>query len=216
MNRNRFENLTRRFVSGGGSRRALPRLAGAFACVRMTLLAALIALAALLLHAPFVGAKVVQDANCGTRSSNVTKLFGSRAYSQSFAALQTGTLVSGFVETYNVQNAPATYWVDLWDAASGLPTGTAPLASTTVVHPAQGYHFNYPTFATPVKVKAGHTYAWVVTVQDVNNNGVLIALNASFCDTFALSNGGAFQSDSNNRDLVFSVNVKVKRHRHHH
>jgi hypothetical protein len=120
---------------------------------------------------------------------------------------------------YNVQDAPATYTVELWHAdVFGLPTGTTPLVSATVDHPRSGYEVHYPAFATPPTVKAGHTYALIVRVPDPGINGVTVVSSAA-CDTFTLSDSGAigsFQYDRNNRELRFSVNVKVKRHRHHH
>jgi hypothetical protein len=181
------------------------------------LLAALIALAALLPHASFVEARVVQDGHCSL-TNNGGNLLGNKAYAESFTASHTGKLISGFVETYNAQNAPATYTVEIWTAdVFGVPTGTAPLASTTVLHPGLHYEFDYPVFATPAAVKAGHTYALVVTVPDPSINGVTVVSNAAACDTFTLSDSGAigsFHSDVSNRELVFSVNIKVKRHRH--
>jgi hypothetical protein len=213
MDEDQFKTLRRRLLYPGGTRSRLLSLSAVLARTRTILLAALIAAAALLPHAPFVAAKTVRDGNCGLTASGTTVL-GSKAYSQSFTASHTGQLISGFVETYNVQSASATYTVELWDAASGLPIGTAPLASTTVVHPRSGYEFDYPVFETPAKVKSGHTYALVMTVPDPSINGV-VAVPVDACETFALSNGGPFQYDSDNRDLRFSVSVKVKRHHHH-
>ena len=221
MNRNQFDNLTRQLLALGRSRGTLPTPAGVLARTRMMLLAALaalVALAALLPNAPAIEAKVVQDGHCGLTTSG-TYLLGSKAYAESFTASHTGKLISGFVETYNVQDDLATYTVELWTAdVFGVPTGTAALASATVDHPRSGYEVDYPAFATPAKVKAGHTYALVVRVPDPSINGVTVVPSAA-CDTFTLSDSGAigsFQYDRNNRELRFSVNVKVRRHRHHH
>jgi hypothetical protein len=57
-----------------------------------------------------------------------------------------------------------------------------------------------------------------VTVPKAASNGVTVGPNNPCPGTFALSaNGsiGGFQPDSQNRDMEFSVNIKVKRHHKH-
>ncbi|HEU5431056.1 MAG TPA: hypothetical protein VFU81_05300, partial [Thermomicrobiales bacterium] len=150
-----------------------------------------------------------------------TSLVGSKAYAESFTAGQAGKLTSGFIEAFNNLDAAETYTVELWDAdAFGLPTGTAPLASTTVALPAEhGFHTAAATFATPPKLSKGQNYALVVTVPDAANNGVTVDPNNPCPGTFATSATGAlgaFQPDPNNRDMVMAASIKVKRRHHRH
>jgi hypothetical protein len=173
---------------------------------------------AMLLARPMpVAAKVVHESCAPTNDEG--SLVGSAGYSESFAAGHAGTLTSAFLETFNNVDEAETYEVDLWAADDfGLPTGAAPLAKSSVALPAQhGFHTETATFATPAKVAKKHKYALVVTVPNAANNGVTVSPNNPCPGTFALSaNGstGGFQRDSQNRDMEFSVNIKVKR-RHH-
>jgi hypothetical protein len=164
-------------------------------------------------------AKVVHE-SCALTDDG-TSLVGSTGYSESFTAGHAGALTSAFLETFTNLDAAETYEVDLWTADDfGLPTGAAPLASSSVVLTAQnGFQTPTATFTTPAKVAKGQKYALVVTVSDAANNGVAISPNNPCPSTFALSASGsigAFHPDSQNRDMVFSVNIKVKRHRHKH
>jgi hypothetical protein len=73
------------------------------------------------------------------------------------------------------------------------------------------YEFEYPTFSSPAKVKAGKNYAFVVTVPDANNNGITIILGNVCAGTFSLNqNGaaGAFTPDSAHRDMEFSISIR--------
>jgi hypothetical protein len=180
------------------------------------LLATLIAVATLLPQVPVVAAKEVLDANCSLTTG--AEMRRAQAYSESFTARHTGKLTRAYIETYNAQNSAATYKLELWAAdLSGLPTGTAPLASTTVENPGNGYDFNFAVFSAPAKVRAGHSYALVVTVPDESNNGVTVYPNNPCPGTFSLSSDGsigAFQPDPEHHDLDFAVWVTVKRHHH--
>jgi hypothetical protein len=154
-------------------------------------------------------------------ADDVNSLVGSAGYSESFSASHAGKLTSAIFVTFNNLDAAETYEVDLWEADDfGLPTRAAPLASSTVALPAEhGFHTETATFATPAKVAKGQKYALVTTVPDAANNGVLVGANNPCPGTFALSADGTiggFQSDAQHHDLEFSVDVKIKRHRHGH
>ncbi|HET7092569.1 MAG TPA: hypothetical protein VFI22_03800 [Thermomicrobiales bacterium] len=198
---------------------------------------------AMLLSRPLPGsAKVAHDAQCdpgdaapgvvgrdGDRSHGVRpsaalppgSFFGYLAYSESFAAGHKGKLTIAFVDTFNLDTtSAATYTVELWEAdLFGLPTGSAPLATTTVEHPA-GVDFDVEeaTFASPAKVTKGKEYALVLSVSDTAN-GVTIGPNNPCAGTFGLSADGslgAFEKDPDNHDMAFSIDIKVKRRHHKH
>ena len=219
MEGNQFGTLRRHLLDPDRSRHTAVRLAAVLARTRRVLLASLIAATLLLPYAPFVAAHVAKDAQCDVASGGVSELHGSKAYAESFGARHSGALTRVFISTYNLQNSPATYSVELWDAdASGHPTGTSPLASTTVDHPGSSIQFGTAVFSTPAAVNAGHTYSLVIRVPDANINAVMVLPDDRCPGTFALSSNGTpgtFESDLNNRDMAFTVFVKVKRHHHH-
>ncbi|HET7094904.1 MAG TPA: hypothetical protein VFI22_15540, partial [Thermomicrobiales bacterium] len=155
---------------------------------------------AMLLSCPMPAfAKVVHE-SCALTDDG-TSLVGSAGYSESFTAGHAGALTSVFLETFNNLDAAETYEVALWAADDfGLPTGAAPLASSSVALPAErGFHTETATFATPAKVAKGQEYALVATVPDAANNGVTVSPNNPCPGTFALSASGsigAFHPDS--------------------
>ena len=149
----------------------------------------------------------IYDAHCEL-GPGATAVLGNKKYAESFTAGHTGGLTRGFVETYNTMTKGAAYTVEIWNAdLFGIPTGTAPLASTAVYNPASGYHFEYPVFSSPARVTAGSNYAVVVTVEETAYNGVAISPGNICAGTFSLSqNGtGAFTADASSRDMTFAV-----------
>jgi hypothetical protein len=152
------------------------------------------------------------DAHCDL-GSGATAVLGNKEYSESFAAGHTGGLTRGFVETYNVMNKGSVYTVEIWNAdLFGIPTGTAPLATTVVYNPASGYAFEYPAFSSPARVRAGNNYAMVVTVEETAYNGVTVSPGNICAGTFSLNqNGtGAFTADPSSRDMTFAVFIDAK------
>ncbi|HET7272971.1 MAG TPA: Ig-like domain-containing protein [Rubrobacter sp.] len=142
------------------------------------------------------------------KASTRSGLVGNKKYAESFTAGHTGGLTRGFVETYNVMNKGSVYTVEIWNAdLFGIPTGTAPLATTVVYNPASGYAFAYPVFSSPARVRAGSNYAMVVTVEETAYNGVTVSPGNICAGTFSLNqNGtGAFTADASSRDLTFAV-----------
>jgi hypothetical protein len=147
------------------------------------------------------------DAHCDL-SSTASAILNYKKYAESFTAGHTGGLTRGFVETYNVMNKGSVYTVEIWNAdLFGIPTGTAPLASTVVYNPGSGYAFEYPVFSSPARVRAGNNYAVVVTVEETAYNGVTVSPGNICAGTFSLNqNGtGAFTADSSSRDMTFAV-----------
>jgi hypothetical protein len=149
----------------------------------------------------------IYDAHCDL-GPGASAVLGNKKYAESFTAGHTGGLTRGFVETYNTMNKGSAYTVEIWNAdLFGIPTGTAPLASTAVFNPAAGYAFEYPVFSSPARVTAGSNYAVVVTVEEAPYNGVAVSPGNICAGTFSLNqNGtGAFTADSSSRDLTFAV-----------
>jgi hypothetical protein len=150
----------------------------------------------------------IYDAHCD-QGTGVGYILYHKRYAESFTAGHTGGLTRGFVESYNVQNKPATYIVEIWNAdLFGIPTGPAPLASTIVYNPHEHYEFEYPIFSSPARVIAGNNYAMVVTVLEPSINGVVVSPGNICAGTFSWSDTatGAFTAeDPQNHDLNFAV-----------
>lgn len=150
----------------------------------------------------------IEDVYC-PQGAGAGYILNHKRYAESFTAGHTGGLTRGFVESYNVQNKPATYNVEIWDAdLFGIPTGTGPLASTTVYNPHEHYEFEYPIFSSPARVVAGNNYAVVVTVLEPSINGVVVSPGNICAGTFSWSDTqtGAFTAeDPQNHDLNFAV-----------
>ena len=149
----------------------------------------------------------IYDAHCDL-GPGAGYLLNNKKYAESFTAGHTGGLTRGFVETYNVMNKGSVYTVEIWNAdLFGIPTGTAPLATTVVYNPASGYAFEYPDFSSPARVRSGSNYAMVVTVEETAYNGVTVSPSNICAGTFSLNqNGtGAFTADASSRDLTFAV-----------
>ncbi len=110
-------------------------------------------------------------------------------------------------------NKASTYSVEIWNAdLFGIPTGTAPLASTVVNNPGYGYYFEYPVFSSPARLQAGNNYTMVVTVVDPPNNGVVVSPGNICAGTFSFNQTGtgAFTADTSSRDLNFAVFIDSK------
>jgi hypothetical protein len=191
MNMDRFDSLTRRFVSRGGSRRSL---------LRLTALLAPPGLHAL--GSPSVRAAEFADAQCPAPAG--FHGYEKNSLAQTFKAQHTGRLTRATVYAIST-STPDTddYLFEIRTTTRKGKPGKTVLASTVVdniVRPSPGLTTEVTAdFAFPARVKKGNWYALVITGLD----GIPAALqtNRAAGQSGPKCTGTLF--DDHNRDNIF-------------